>query len=176
MDDKTIQAAIRAVHSDIHECISRDSDKHRSEQGAANNLRWIVATLVDCFDNKKKPPASLLYSLRGLSQVADYLDEASTLKEKYSHRSKRKKAEDSLLECFGLLSPQGAPGKDKNYMISEMGKRLCPPVNDDWEPIGEPQASSIQAAAKQVAKVMEIDWRTPDRAWKEYEKLFNSEK
>jgi len=69
--------------------------------------------------------------------------------------------------------PQGAPSKDKKNIIIEMGKLLCPPVNDEWEPIGKPKVSSIQAAAKQVAKGMDVDWRTPDRAWKEYEKIIN---
>lgn len=179
MGDRTIQAAIHAVHMEIPKFISRDSEKDRSELGAANNLRWILDTLVHCFDNKKRPPGALLYSLRGLSYVADLLEQAAKLNvdapdECTHHRYKklRKEAEDALLDCFGLLSKKGAPSCDQNKIISMMARFLCPPVNDELEPIGESSCRSIKAAAKKTESELGISYRTADRAWKDYETLF----
>lgn len=180
MDETTIQAAIHAVNLDIPEFIRLDSKKHRSDQDAANNLRWIVGTLIDCFDNKKSPPAKLLYSLRGLSDVADLMEQIAALPmDKQddqifeNHKKKRKEAQNVLLDIFGLYRNPGAPGYDESEQVLEMAKLLCPPLNDEYEQIGEAQYSSVQAAAKSLEAETGVSYKTYIRAWKSYEKLYS---
>jgi len=180
MGERTIQAAIRMVHNEIPRFISRESDMYRNEEGAAKNLRWIVGTLIDCFDNKKKPPRALLYSLRGLSHVADLTEKAASLdidmpdENTYTqHKKLRKEAEDSLLDCFGLLSCQGAPGTDHQELVSKMAELLCPSVNEEYESIGGAVCNSVTAAAKRLSKESGISYKTYTRAWKDYENIFD---
>jgi len=182
MSDKTEHAAIHAVHFKVPRFINRDSNKYRSEQGAADNMRWIINTLVDCFDNKKRPPAKLLYSLRGLSRVADLTEASAKLVIENSddiifedHKKKRKEAENALLDSFGLLTSQGKAGYDDQELIKKMAILLCPSVNEDLEIIGPAECSSIGAAAKKLEKETGISYKTFQRKWKSFEEFFNLE-
>lgn len=179
--DNTTRAAIHAIHLEVPKFIIRDSSKHQSEQGAADNIYWIVNTLIDCFDKKKRPPTSLLYALGDLKKVADLVQEAAKLSkenpdddETYEcHKALRKQAQDALLECFGLLTVRGAPSKNRQEIIVTMAEFLCPPIDDEGEPTGVPKCGSITAAAKSTEEVLGLSYKTAGRVWKEYEKAFN---
>ena len=182
MDEATEHAAIHAVHFKEASFIDRDSDKYRSEQGAADNMRWIVKTLIDCFDNKKRPPVKLLYSLRELSHVANLTEAAAKLVIENAddqifedHKKKRKEAENALLDSFGLLTRQGKVCYDEQELITKMAILLCPSVNDDLEPVGPAKCSSVGSAAKELAKETGISYKTFQRKWKSFEEMFKLE-
>lgn len=179
LKERTIDAAIRATQMKIPKFILRDSEKHSSDKAAAENIRILLRDLVECHDNKLRVAPSIIYALRELQYVAEHLETAAELKrdqpnevESLKYSRAKKQACDALLEAFGLHTPQGAPSSDRQYIIREMGHLLCPPLDDDLEPIGEPKCASINQAAQVVAKKISVNAKTAIRTWNDFEKSF----
>lgn len=178
--DVDTRAAFHAIHFDPPHSIKRDQHKHSNDFEASLNLRFIVETLIECFDKKKPPPASLLFSLRGLSEVATLLEEAASYpkmrdeSEEHPYRKKKKQAKNALLRCFGLGPTKGRPKLDHEELITRMAELLCPPVNEDFEPDGEPTCSTKEQAANRVAEDLDgkVTPKTIKNAWKEWAEVF----
>lgn len=178
--ERTTRAAIYAVHVGTPRCFERDCDKHLSEQAAADNMNWLIDTLVACYDNRKRPPSSVIVALGGLKEVAKLAEQAGKLNTANPDESTHlryekalKRARNSLLECFGLLKTQGAPSKDARVLVSQMAALLCPPVDDDLESIGEPRCDTKNAAAHELEAKTGIGFKTFLRAWDNFETQFD---
>lgn len=77
MREETVRAAIRASHATLPKVFLLESNAQKSLQGSADYLNWIVKTLVDCYDRKRRPKPSLLYALGSLADVANLVQEAA---------------------------------------------------------------------------------------------------
>jgi len=175
VNEEDAKAAYYILHSSQPKIFKLDSKKHHEELAASEYIEFILESLKNSFDKKRRPSYAILYDLFRLKAVSEELKEASKYNPKIDgdlqqYKKHRDNAENTLLNCFGLGKRNNQLTKDESNMVHSMAKLLCPPLDENDEMDGEPECQSVQAAAKIVVNEFntKLSYKTVERAWKKF--------